>query len=104
MTINILHHGFELTPAIRDYVEEKMLGLEKFHAITHVDVEVGTEAGKFGGDTLFCKAVVQVPGTVIKVEREAEDLYKAIDKVRDHLRMELTQRKEKEQERQTGKG
>ena len=37
--------------------------------------------------------------TLLKVERTAEDMYKAIDKVKDHLRETLAQRKEREQER-----
>jgi len=37
------------------------------------------------------------------MEKEAEDLYKAIDKVKDHLRVELTKIKEKLQDRSTGK-
>ncbi len=101
MTLNITHRGTELTPAIRAYVEEKMDGLSKYlDSIQHMDVEVGmTSHHHQKGDIFFCKAVVQIGSEVMKIEREADDLYKAIDKVRDHLRVELTEWKRKQEER-----
>jgi ribosome-associated translation inhibitor RaiA len=35
----------------------------------------------------------------MKIERDADDLYKAIDKVRDHLRVELSDWKKRMEER-----
>ncbi len=105
MTINIIHRGIELTPAIHQYTEEKMQGLSKyFDSITHIDVEVGIPNHNHQKGKIYeCKAVVQIGGDVIKMEKEAEDLYKAIDKVKDHLRVELTKLKGKMQDRNTGK-
>src|SRR6185369_1315124 len=100
MTINIRAHDMELTPAIRDYAEEKMQSLEKFHdSIRHIDIEVGRAGGHHHkGDVYECKVNVQIGGKVMQVDREAEDLYKAIDKVRDHMRVELTEWKRKMEE------
>lgn len=105
MTINIIHHGIELTPAIRDYTEEKMRSLLKyFEGISHIDVEVGIKNHhQQKGKIYECKAIVQIGGDVIKMEKPAEDLYKAIDKVKDHLRVELTKYKGKLQDKSTGK-
>ena len=105
MTLNIRHHGMELTPVIRLYVEEKMTSLEKyFDSIRHMDVEVGLANHHHQKGNIFeCKAVVQIGGDVLKVEKEAEDLYKTIDKVRDHLRVVLTDYKGKLQDRSSGK-
>lgn len=101
MTLNITHKGIELTSAIKDYVEEKMTSLEKYlDSIDHIDVEVGRSAGhKRKDDVYVCKAIVQIGGEVIKLERDSDDLYKAINKVRDHLRVELTDWKKKMQAR-----
>ncbi len=101
MTINIRAVGMELTPAIRQYVEEKMMDLEKFAThtlqIMQIDVEVGRDTNHHHkGDVHICSAKVDIPGDMLKIERSEEDLYKAIDKVRDHLRETLSQRKEKE--------
>ncbi len=97
MTISITHRGMELTPAIRSFVEEKMRSLLKYDdAIRHMDVEVGLASGNHHkGDIFLCKVVVQKEGDVFQMERESEDLYKAIDKVRDHLRDELSDRKKR---------
>lgn len=101
MTINILAKDIELTPAIREYAEEKMQSLEKYmESIRHIDIEVGMAEGhQHSGKIFMCKANVQIGGETILVEREADDLYKAIDKVKDHLRETITQWKKKMEER-----
>lgn len=101
MTINIRAHDMELTPAIKQYTEEKMSSLEKYlDSIRHMDVEVGRAAGHHHKGNVFeCKAVVQIGGEVMRVEKDAEDLYKAIDKVKDHLRVELSDWKKRQDER-----
>lgn len=105
MLITIKHKGMELTPAIRQYVEEKMQSLEKyFNGVWQIDVEVGyANHHHQKGNIYECKAVIQVAGEVMRIEKDAEDLYKAIDKVRDHLRVDLTKWKEKLQDRSHGK-
>lgn len=105
MTINIIHQGMELTPAIKGYVEEKMSSLEKYaDTIQHMDVEVGmTTHHHQKGDIFMCKAVVQVEGEVLRLEREADDLYKAIDEAKDVLRVRLTDLKERREDRSKGK-
>ncbi len=101
MTININSRGMELTPAIKQYAEEKMQSLEKYlDSIRHIDIEVGMATGHHHKGNIFeCKVNVQIGGDTIMVEREAEDLYKAIDKVRDHLRQELTEWKKRMEQR-----
>jgi putative sigma-54 modulation protein len=101
MTINIVAKDMELTPAIKQYAEEKMQGLEKYlESIRHIDIEVGMASGHHNKGNIFeCKANVQIGGETIMVEREADDLYKAIDKVKDHLRETITQWKKKMDER-----
>lgn len=97
MTINLRAQGMELTDAIRTYVEEKILSLEKYtREIVIVDAVVGKSTSHHHkGDIFMCSMNVQIPGDVLKIEREEDDLYKAIDKVRDHLRETLAQRKER---------
>jgi ribosomal subunit interface protein len=95
MTLNIKHRQVELTEAITSYVHEKMQILTKSaNAIQHMDVEVGkTTAHHKNGNVFMCKAVFTLlDGEVVRVDREASDLYKAIDKVRDHMRYMLSKR------------
>ncbi len=69
MTINIHARGIELTPAIKQYTEEKMHSVEKYlDSIQHMDVEVGRAAGHAQKGNVFeCKAVVQIGGEVMKI-------------------------------------
>ncbi|MCR4278687.1 MAG: ribosome-associated translation inhibitor RaiA [bacterium] len=101
MVINIHAVNIELTPSIRQYVEEKMNSLEKYDdSIVLIDVDLGKDTNHhMKGDIFVCSAKVEVPGDLIVVEKTTETLYKAVDKVRDHLREMLAGRKEKELER-----
>jgi putative sigma-54 modulation protein len=96
MQFTIEHKDLELTDAIRSYAEEKMTSLEKYADIVKTDVEVGKSSGHHHhGEIFFCEAHVFVAGKDFFVKREEDDLYKAIDKVKDHLKNELTTWKDK---------
>jgi len=105
MTINISYRGVDSTPAIQAYVEEKMQSLDKFSPeIRLIDVEVGLLNQHHQKGKIFeCRAVMQLNGDVVRIEKDAEDLYKAIDKVRDHLRVDLSNRKERLSEKMSDK-
>ena len=94
MTLNIRHRQIELTDAIKAYVTEKIDTLAKYaDLVRHADVEVGkVTAHHKNGDVFVCKAVIELKdGQVLRIDREAADLYKAIDKVHDHARQELSE-------------
>lgn len=81
----------DITPAIKQYVEEKAESLVKyFDNIQEVDAIVGMESHHHNkGKIYFAEFNVMVPGKNLTVKKEAVDLYKAIDKVKDHLKVEL---------------
>jgi len=97
MIINISAKGMELTPAIKDYAEKKMASLEKFYdKIISMDIRVGKNTNHHNkGEIFFAEAKMEVPGTDLFAEKTEADLYKAIDKVRDYLELELKKRKDK---------
>ena len=97
MNITIRAVGMDMTDAIRQYIEDKFPTLEKYtREIEFIDISVGKEAAHHHkGEVFLCSATVQIPGDVLKIEREEADLYKAIDKVKDHLRETLAQHKER---------
>lgn len=103
--INIRAMGMELTPAIRSYVEEKFNALEKFMpGVLQIDVDLGVNTQHHNKGAVFsCAANIEVPGdNLIRVERDAVSLYKAIDKVKDHLRETLAQKKDRDIEGHRG--
>lgn len=91
--------NMELTDAIRDYVHQKLDALEKL--IEHAGpVDVRVEVGKTSnhhqkGKIFRCEMNVNVKGGLVRVEKTAEDLYKAIDKVKDHLHNQLADLKKR---------
>ncbi len=97
MTINIHGTGLEVTPAMRAYAEEKIGGLTKFFEnIQQANIDMGMRSNHHNkGDIYYAEVNIDVPGHIIRVEKEEADLYKAIDKVKDHLKVELEKVKEK---------
>ena len=95
MQIIISGKGIELTPAIKDYVDEKIGGLEKFYdKIMRADVKVGVESRHHQKGYVFvaeCK--LEVPGNDLFASKNEQTLYKAIDKIRDYLESELKKHK-----------
>lgn len=97
MNINIQVKGMDTTDAIKQYVEDKANDLlTYFDNIQGVDVIVGMDSHHHNkGKIYFAEFNLQVPGKNINIKKEAEDLYKAIDKVKDHLKVELEKLKGK---------
>ena len=97
MVINIHATGIELTEALKKYVEEKMTGLEKFFSnIQTMDIDIGLRNHHHQkGEIYYAECNVGIPNKLVRVEKDAVDLYKAIDKVRDHLKVELQDAKGK---------
>lgn len=97
MTINISSKQMEITPAIREHIEERLDKLKKWHTqlinphfMIHklpksyeVEVAVGTPTGD-----LFAKA-------------QDPDLYKAINLVEQKLEVQLNKQKTKTEARRT---
>ncbi len=100
MIINIQAKGMDLTNAIKQYVEDKASDLPTyFDNIQEVDVIVGMDSHHHNkGKIYFAEFILQIPGKNITVRKDAADLYKAIDKVKDHLKVELEKLKGKMRE------
>ena len=109
MRITIRGKNLELTEAIKDYVNNKIGGLEKFsslgrftdqkedagsHSATIADVEVGVLSHHHKSGQIFSAVVtLTFPKHFIRAEAEAEDLYQAIDAVRGKLEMSIESQK-----------
>lgn len=97
MIITIHGTGIELTEALKTYAHDKVTALEKFFSgVTKVEIDIGMRSHHHQkGEIYYAEVNMHVPGNLIRVEKEAEDLYKAIDKVKDHLKVELESADEK---------
>lgn len=96
-----------MTTAIADYAQEKMDMLDKYLGSTPVincDMEVEKiVGGQNKGDIFRAEVNLEVPRELLRVEKTADDLYKAIDKVKDHLDEMIVKYKEKARDKRRGK-
>lgn len=101
MKINIKSTNLDLTPALKEYIEEKIGSLVKF--LTRFDaegavesrVEVGrTTRHHHKGPVFRAEVNIDVPGKVLRAEAEDLDIRTAIDEVKDKLKREAEKYKE----------
>ncbi len=92
MQINITGHHVEITPALRDYVQDKLQKIERhFSNITNVYVTLTVDK-KF---QQMAEAKVNLAGGEIFAESESENMYAAIDLLVDKLDRQVVKHKEK---------
>lgn len=102
--ISLKGTNLEITDAIRSYVEEKVAALTKicgnFDPSDELRVEVGKVTQHHAKGPFFrAEMLLHLPGKDLMAVEEAEDLYEAIDLVKDQMRRQLSEYKEKLQER-----
>ena len=91
MQLNVSGHHVEVTPPLRDYVENKFERLQRhFDQITNTEVTLIVEK-------LMQKAEasVHISGADLFAAAESEDMYAAIDALADKLDRQLIKHKEK---------
>jgi putative sigma-54 modulation protein len=100
MRTQIKATNIELTEAIQDYVEKKLNALEKFFG-PQDDPLVMVEVGKItrhhkSGNVFRAEIRVSVSGQDHYAFVEKEDLYAAIDEVKDEIIREISGSKQKD--------
>ena len=103
MKIKIKASKIELSPNIKDYIQEKMDMLDKYLGsvkATNCDVEIAREqTGQHSGKVFRAELNLSVPGELLRVEKTEKDIYKAIDKVKDHMTRSIRRYKQKLQDK-----
>lgn len=99
MKLTIKATNLELTPAIKNYIQKKMDMAEKYlgdRKVIGCDFEVElTTKHHHKGDIFRAEVNLSVAKELIRVEKTETDLYKAIDKVKDHVVELMKKYKEK---------
>ena len=102
MKINITVKNLEISPSIKEYIENKMSSLDKFMKKWEAkgSVELNFDAGRTTkhhnkGNVYYAEANLKVPGNMIRVRKTNEDLHVAIDAVKEVLAEEIKKYKEK---------
>ncbi len=99
MQIKIQATNMELTEALADYVEKRLSSLSKYirnEGDALIRVEIGKTTHHHGhGDVFRAEANMSVKGVRVRAESKKDDLYAAIDDVREELERMLSTEKDK---------
>lgn len=99
MHINLQSTRLEMTDALKKYIEEKVSMIEKYLGdiqVINCDFEVEKAVGDQNKGKIFRAEInLEVPRELLRVEKTESDMYKAIDKVKDHLVLLIKKYKEK---------
>lgn len=100
MKINVKATGISLTPSISEYIEKKISALDKFYKEGEeviVSVEVGKTTQRHKSGEIFRAEIhiVKSRGNEYYATSEKDDLYAAIDEVKDGIVRELTSKRKK---------
>jgi len=99
MNINTKATNLSLTPAIEEYLVKKLESLEKFLRNVEgvlISVEVGkTTRHHRSGDIFLAEIHIKAAGEEFYAKVEKDDLYAAIDEVKDEMIRELTSRRKR---------
>jgi ribosomal subunit interface protein len=100
MSTNIKSTNMELTDAIRDYVDKRLSAILKFakDGNINVNIEVGKTTNHHKqGDIFRAEFNIDIAGTKFYTYSEKEDLYKAIDDVKEEIVRQITSSKDRKQ-------
>jgi putative sigma-54 modulation protein len=94
MNLNIKSTNISLTPAIKDYFEKKLMALDKFIDFNRDNILIQAELGKTtkhhrSGDVFRAEINLRVAGHNYRAVSEKDDLYAAIDEVKDEIIREV---------------
>ncbi len=96
MKITIKATGLDLTPSIKEYIEDKIGSLHKFiqkfdmnnEAIASVEIaRTSTHHNK--GDVFYAEVNLRLPGKTLRAEDQDFDVRVAINKVKDVLKRDI---------------
>ena len=99
MKIDLKTKNFEITPSIKNYLEQRLNSLDKFlpndeSIFAEVELAKTTEHHK-KGDIFMAEVNLTMPGRLIRAVAEESDLHVSIDAVKEQLQREITMKKEK---------
>ncbi len=101
MRISIKATNIDLTEALRLYVTERVESVQKLTTVSEESLHAAVEIGKTThhhkqGDVFRAEVNFHVAHTLIRVVAVKDDLYAAIDEMRDELARKLSSYKDKD--------
>ncbi len=105
MNINLQSKNFEITPEVHDYVMKRIMTLEKLvetmevegkGAVVNIELSKNTNHHK-GGSVFHADCLIAVKGEEFYGSADEEDIYMAIDAVKESLFREISKNKDRKQ-------
>lgn len=103
MKINLKCTNMELTDVIQDYVNKRVTNLEKLisrdgqgEVMANFEVSKSTNHHK-SGEIFHADCLIKIDGKEFYSSADKEDLYQAIDAVKDSLYQEINKNKDRRQ-------
>jgi putative sigma-54 modulation protein len=93
MNYNIRGQHFQVTDALRDYVEKKLSRLDKYFetpVASDINVTLSVTKGKH-----TVEVTIPLIGVMLRAEEKSEDMYASIDLVTDKLERQIRKHKTK---------
>jgi putative sigma-54 modulation protein len=101
MNLKISGHHLELTPALREYVQNKLERIKRhFDNVIDVTVILAVDSNTEKDKRQRAEINVHMRGKDVHVESEAQDMYAAIDLLMDKLDRQVLKHKDKIQDHQ----
>jgi len=91
MNLQVTGHHLEITPALREYVQNKLTRISN-HFDHVIDVKVTMRVEKLAQKV---EATLHVPGNDLHAESSNDNMYSAIDTLTDKLDRQVLKHKEK---------
>jgi len=95
MNISIKATHLDLTPSIKEYVEEKVGHLAKFIVAQEATVELDRDQHHRTGQVMRAEIMLVVGGKIMRADATAEDIYSAIDLAIPKLKEQISKFKDK---------
>jgi putative sigma-54 modulation protein len=95
MNISIKATHLDLTPSIKEYVEEKVGHLGKFIVAQEAKVELARDAHHHSGLVFRAEVNLVLGGKLMRADAFAEDIYAAVDLVIPKLKEQIAKFKDK---------
>lgn len=101
MNLKVKAKDLDLTPALQEWIDEKIGSLEKYierfeqqgEVLCEVEISRATKH-HHKGDVFYAEAQIHLPGRRVRATHQDFDARVALDKVRDTLHMEILKYKE----------
>ncbi|MDP2709074.1 MAG: ribosome-associated translation inhibitor RaiA [bacterium] len=107
MRLNIKATNLELSANLKAYVQKKMDMLDKYlgkFKILKAKFEVDKTTNHHKKGEIYCaEANLVVNGDLLRVQKTEKDMFKAVDKVKDHLEIMIKKYRDKKIERKKKK-